>query len=154
MRGIHCLSRQIPHWTQTSKILHAILCNSNFMLPTSAILGAAWLSVNHLKCDPLRTGAKLCKGKFHILWHTYSLLKPITEPQPVALASEYTNELGHVYAKHYLLLILIRFSKNTILPDSNRRGETLYPNGHHTRWTWRNGLPLFYQYYQSQDQLR
>ena len=32
----------------------------------------------------------------HILWHTYSLLKPTTEPQPVALVSVYDIYV-HVY---------------------------------------------------------
>ena len=54
---------------------------------------------------------ELCRlsESVHILWHTYSLLKPITETQPKALAWEYRNELGDVYAKQYLLLILKRF---------------------------------------------
>ena len=79
--------KYIPELVQISKILLAILCSSNFMLPTSTIFAAAWLSVNHLTCEPSRTGAKdrkensiafsslhveLCNlsQSFHILWHT------------------------------------------------------------------------------------
>ena len=47
VRGIHCTSKRI-----------ASLCKSNFMLPTSIILAAVCLSVNHLTSEPFKIGAK------------------------------------------------------------------------------------------------
>ena len=43
------------------QILWAFLCKPDFMLPTSTILAATWLSVNHLTCDPFNTEANDCK---------------------------------------------------------------------------------------------
>ena len=59
-RGIHWTSKWIPDWIQIQKILRATLWRSNFKLPTSTTLEAAWLSVNHLKCDPSTNVAKDC----------------------------------------------------------------------------------------------
>ena len=75
------------------------------MLPTSMILAAVWLSVNHLTSGLSKIGAKDSRGKSMAasslqvellersegsknLWHTQSSLRVIIEPHPVALASE------------------------------------------------------------------
>ena len=79
----------------------ASLCKSNFMLQTSIILAAVWLSVNHLTNEPCKIGAKDSRAKTmaarslqvellehsegsQSLWHTQSLLRVITDPHPAA----------------------------------------------------------------------
>ena len=59
-----------PLQLQTNRVLCAKLKNfnskpvkSNFMLPTSIILGAIWLSVNHLTREPSKIGAKDSREK-------------------------------------------------------------------------------------------
>ena len=83
----------------------ASICKSNFMLPTSTIVAAAWLSVNHLTCVDFNRSVKdlnensiadsflqvelfSLSQSAHILWQIVSSLSVMTDPQPVTLASE------------------------------------------------------------------
>ena len=50
--------RGIGEANQTLKTRNHCLCKSNSMLPTSIILAAVWLSVNHLTSEPSKIGAK------------------------------------------------------------------------------------------------
>ena len=57
-RGVGVGVRGIGEANQTLKTRNHCLCKSNSMLPTSIILAAVWLSVNHLTSEPSKIGAK------------------------------------------------------------------------------------------------